>query len=179
MRARLAGLAAAGAVMFAASSARADDCTAYGVNCPGIRGPFTPTVGAIVAGALGLSSGIVGLLPLLAPGAQWSRVNRGNTGLQIFWYATGGLAVTLGAIGVGVQATVGLGDENCPDIKSCRAAYGLSGAAIGVGAIDLALGIVASTTPEPPPGKARWIPMPMLLPAARGVAPGVGIVTEF
>jgi hypothetical protein len=170
----LAALIAAGATAMVPTTAEAT-CTD-----PNGCGYFTLPVGALVSSALGLASGVVGFLPFLAPSAKWANVNRSNTGVVAYFSATGGVAIGLGGLGIGLQAA-----SKGPCDSACRAAYGLGGAGMGLGALLVSLGIYASVTPAPPGWHARLVPVPVAIPALAGwtaglrqagaVAPGVGL----
>src|SRR4051794_34811455 len=111
----LAGLVAAGVIAALPAPTRA---SCFDTNtCPSIKGPFTRTTGALVAGGLGLAGAIMGALPFLSMGgAKWSNVNSANRDAQIYWYSTGGVALGLGALAVGLQASVG---DPCRSGSAC------------------------------------------------------------
>lgn len=166
-------LAAAGLCAGLPSPAQATVCS-DGVDRTSCGGwHFTASDGAAVSSSFGLISGVVGLLPLLSPSGSW-KFHRANRTAQIYWFATGGVAVGLGALGVAIQASP-LGDS-CSSGDACRVNYGLGAAALGTGAVCLTLGIVLSATPAPPGAVvSRIVPVPILLRTEHGPAAGLGL----
>jgi hypothetical protein len=93
-------------------------------------------------------------------------------GWEALLFTTGAVSAGLGGLGVGLQSSV---SGACPLGSECAASYGAGAASLTGGALLLTWGAYLAATPYGAPRRAWILPVPIVMPGARGPVVGFAL----